>query len=314
MSDNARRIISLLKDPEQMDPQMLQHMRQVADYHPYFTLAHALVAKGTHMLGEGDADEKIGKASLYVTDRGQLKRLIMGGGVSPPQVASRGDERAPASVQTPPAVDTAQVDAPSSEGVVDGAEGSLHTVEDTGHEQLLREVQENLEALKKSRASYAVQEDTIYAKEMADTLRRVKDSLQEELSGEEVVSEAEEKQRIVEALEAQGSRAQAAKHLGMSDKALSKKMEAYEIPMPKRTRGRAKSSPEASPPNLQDDLSVPSQQLETPIPSETLAKVYLKQGKIEKAIGVYEKIAYFHDERREALEQKIKELREQADN
>ena len=268
MSDNARKIISLIKDPERIDSQMLQHMRQVADHHPYFTLAHALVAKGTHMLGEGDANEKIGKASLYVTDRGQLKRLIMG--VLPsPSVAPSGGVRVPAPAQTPPAADTVS-DASPSGGVADDTEGALHIAEDADHEQLLHEVHENLEALKRSRASYAAQEDAIYSEEMADTLRRVKDSLQEDLPDEAEESAAGERQRIEEALDAQGSRARAAKHLGMSDKALSKKMEAYEIPTPKRTRGQAKSSPsEAAPPNLQDDLSVPSQQLEAPIPSET---------------------------------------------
>lgn len=51
---------------------------------------------------------------------------------------------------------------------------------------------------------------------------------------------------------------------------------------------RRKADPKAN--QEQQDLSEPSIELEKEIVSENLAKLYLKQGKTDKAISIYEKL------------------------
>lgn len=309
-----------------MDARMLQYMRQVANHHPYFALAHALVAKGTYMLGEADANKQIGKASLYVADRGQLKRLILDS-PSPSRVkkdsvhpSSSTSARQAVGLPAPPTSPTS----PSTPSPADDTHDVVNNL--LNRERLISEVYQSLETLKKSKESYLAREDALYSQEMQDAIQRVKASLREKsvpknaedseyFSRRRVddveTASAEERESIVAALARVGSRSKAARLLGMSDRLLAKKMKAYDIPTLRK--GGAKPVQEGASIHGEEDLAASSQRLNETIPSEPLADLYIKQGKIQKAIEVYEKMAYLYRERREDMEDKIRRLREQDD-
>ena len=326
--NDVKRLVSLIKNPRQMDARALQYMRQVVSHHPYFALAHVLVAKGTYLLREEDAREKIGIASLYTVDRARLRRIILeDSSSSPDTVRDVSVSLAPAPPQksAPPPKAVPAPSAPAAPSLP--LEEMKSTASDAlAHDRLVSDVYENLERLNRSKSAYLAKEAALYSEELRDTISRVKDSLKEEYAPEVEVRggyfsaprggldeiTGDDRRQIEEALERHGTQARAARFLGISPRLLAKKMKEYGIPATKRERERF-SQPEEPSLGEQEDLSMISQRLEEAIPSERLADLYIKQGKFENAIEVYEKMASLYQDRREDIEDKLKKLRDQSD-
>ncbi len=69
-------LLTLIKSPHQINPTAITKLNQVLERYPYFQLAYTLVAKIKYDEAPQKALKAIQLASLYATDRKQLKLLL----------------------------------------------------------------------------------------------------------------------------------------------------------------------------------------------------------------------------------------------
>tara|TARA_B100000700_G_scaffold300640_1_gene369026 strand:+ start:525 stop:1214 length:690 start_codon:yes stop_codon:yes gene_type:complete len=73
---NTEKIISLIKNPNQINKQDITFLEDISIKHPSFSLSHILLAKGLLNCESIRYNHKLKKAALYSFDRKQLFKLI----------------------------------------------------------------------------------------------------------------------------------------------------------------------------------------------------------------------------------------------
>ena len=75
---NKQKFIELLREPSTITREELSGLENVTRQYPYFQSAHLLLAKGSKLVKDPRAKQKINSAALYSTDRVLLKKYISG--------------------------------------------------------------------------------------------------------------------------------------------------------------------------------------------------------------------------------------------
>lgn len=75
---NKAELISLLRDPAEIQKGHLDDLEGILEDYPFFLAARLLLAKGSKELHEKSAKERIASAAIYSTDRVLLKKYLSG--------------------------------------------------------------------------------------------------------------------------------------------------------------------------------------------------------------------------------------------
>lgn len=70
------KLISLLKNPQELTVDMLPELKEVAEQYPYFAQVHQLIARILHDTGDIQAEQYVQKAALYAADSRNLYFLL----------------------------------------------------------------------------------------------------------------------------------------------------------------------------------------------------------------------------------------------
>lgn len=74
---NKSRFLSIIKNPQGLDEKSLQALEELAIAHPYCQAIHVLIAKGYDLLSKEGFEKKLNHAAVYASDRKHLKAIIV---------------------------------------------------------------------------------------------------------------------------------------------------------------------------------------------------------------------------------------------
>ena len=147
---NRQQILALIRSPETMNARKLQQVERLLGQYPYFQGAHVLAARGKYRMRRPDARRNMTLASLYVTDKDQLKkfmsRKVKTVSVRPPGKYSPTKSRSP---RKPPSVPTT----PKPSTYVE------KTLPNTERERLVGEVMSEVQALRHNMQQFEYSEE-----------------------------------------------------------------------------------------------------------------------------------------------------------
>jgi len=348
---NKKEVLQIIRNPKAISIGQLKEIEEMAADYPYFQGAHTLVAIGKKSQSSPEAQQSVVKAALYATDRQYLKELLAGNvKAAEPAPAATVEETttventpepvveaaekpaveeevaaAPeevAEVAEQPAVeeDTAPVEAKAAEEppfepdpVITDADDHPHgLLSDSEHDDLLRQVFQNLEALKKTKSHYLEVERKLEDAEFEEAQAKAVKKATSNQEKEKPAPKKTTKSAAADTATAKKKIAKAtapAKDKKKSPASAKAKKPTKAAPEPKTpadpTKKKEQSSiidefiknnPSIRPQTTSDaktpvkDLSEPSQQLKDEVVTENLAQILTRQGKNERAIEVYEKL------------------------
>lgn len=352
---NKKEILQVIRNPKTLDEARLGEVEKVAAEFPYFQGAHTLIAVARERLKLDGHRQSLARAALYTTDRKFLKTLIESIAAGPHEqieeqetaaVAPVAADIPPAVVEPGPAPETSTVvSQPATEKIQaeqekelsqkkskfhveddireDAEEKDLNEILYLSHDDLLKEVFQNLEELKKSKTYYLEVERQIEDAEFEEaqakavkkattrqspgkTASKTKPATPVNKNGKSAAAVAPKTKKETEkGAEVKITRAD------NEEKALQapRKLDQLQIIDEFIRKNPTIKSP--SPADLKApavDLSAPSQQLKDDLVTENLALIYIKQGRKDKAIDVYRKLILKFPQKKSYFAAQIKDL------
>ena len=73
---NKSRLLSIIKNPKNLEDKSLQALEELATAHPYCQIIHILIAKGYDLRSKEGFEKKLNHAAVYAADRKHLKDII----------------------------------------------------------------------------------------------------------------------------------------------------------------------------------------------------------------------------------------------
>ena len=311
-------LLSLLKQPEAIAAETLTDLEELARQYPYFQAVHTLIAKAKHDEQASDAEAALHRAAIYAPDRRHLRKLILEEVHRSPSEAPSTDEAAPSSAEVAvteiqkdagpmadavelsgPATeqDSEPVDAPvvspeASEPVVteeNEPEATINTVESESETIVVTEENEGEPMADEEQELVPSAEPTTI--DEADERDSVYDALEKNLKNLQEVRSAQrpEDQKPL----ASGTTQQEQQEL--MDKFVSQEHDKLSTPM----------DLEATIADLAERSTLAPEELVT----ENLAEIFIKQGKVEKGLALYEKLSLKFPEKKAYFADKIEQLK-----
>lgn len=96
---NKSKFLNLLKNPTNIEENVLLSIEEMAATYPYCQAFHVLIAKGYDTLSKGDFEKKLNHAAVYTADRKHLKDIIINDLFKYPSSVNDVDKPAPAHVE-----------------------------------------------------------------------------------------------------------------------------------------------------------------------------------------------------------------------
>tara|TARA_R110001606_G_scaffold255638_1_gene403632 strand:+ start:66230 stop:67312 length:1083 start_codon:yes stop_codon:yes gene_type:complete len=339
---NKKEVLQIIRNPKAITTGQLKDIEEMAADYPYFQGAHTLVAIGNKSQSSPDAQKSVVKAALYATDRMYLKELLAGNisqrdtaVIESPPVEPAKEEKPP--VEQPEVVEEPVAEAPQVAPVAaaptqqeeeaeappfepdptpsDTDYSSHEHLSDSEHDDLLKQVFANLEALKKTKSHYleverkledaefeeaqakAVKKATSnQAKPKPSQKKTVKTSARDTSATKKKIAKTttsgQAKQKSAGATKGKAAGSSASKPATAKTGAnpIKKNDQASIIDAFIKTNPSIKPQTQESQKADTKDLSEPSQKLKDELVTENLALILTKQGKNERAVEVYEKL------------------------
>ena len=318
----------------------LKEVEKIASDFPYFQGAHTLVAIGHEKFHDPEIKKSLTRAALYATDRKFLKGLLSslkavaptaGGNpeneikqpqpdfeIDIPVAPKAAKAKTPALAEAAPAA-SAQTATETEKDVInrkskfhvadeerqDAEEKDLSEVLYLSHDELLKEVFQNLEELKKTKSQYLEVE------------RKIEDAEFEEAQAK-AVKKANSNQKTRKNQDGQSAQktGKSAKKSSQAKAASPKeekppkgKVDQNEIIdefIKKNPSIKTQTSNPAKTKVL--DLSAGSLKMKEELVTENLATIYIKQGRNDKAIEVYQKLIWKYPQKKTYFAAQIQEL------
>lgn len=283
MGFDKQSLLNLMSYPNDISEQELEELKSVLDQYPYFQLGHSLVAKAKHDKQTSDARQALAQASVYAPNRRMLRSLFYDDlhidlsvqnlhtqEDKPNTTTEMHSEATKEETQTPHA-ESGQLEETSSESIVTkpSAEDSSTTTDDfVQSDEVYNELEENLRQLRESKNQY--DEDNEVSK---------------------LVDKEEMAASTPDDSEDQGS-------FDEQDELINRFIDSSDA-------GEIKIKPSDGE-TSEEDLSEASTHVKEDPTTENLAEIYVRQGKVAKAIEIYDKLILKYPEKK-AYFAKIKE-------
>lgn len=269
-------------------------LHDLAKNYPYSQIIHTLVAKANNDAKTEIASQTLNYAAMYATDRHVLRELIQ-------ETPSQSDD---ASSSDPSPASPKQVNsdsaAPAKSKPLQGKKKiTVNLGEISGDSELLRdEILVDLEALKKSKATYlewlseansasASQKASTSDREEKPSTKPAEKNSAKKTSKKEKSALKEKKKKIPKKdLKPKKKDSEKQNHEKPPLKDQQELIENFITKEPRINAKPLKSS------ESQPDLSVASTSFNEDLVSENLANIFVNQGKKEKAIDIYKKLIW----------------------
>ena len=304
MSFKQPQLWDALQHPRDISSDTVAEMETLADKCPYFQLLYTLIAKAKHDQQTPDAYESLGKAAAYAPDRRLLRQIFYDDLVLTLPDSS---ETGLPVIESPPVIATKEepdLDLTSDETASEEGDAAPE-IEDTPTEPTDTTTDGIVE--EETEEAVDTEEDDSLREELTQTLPVLQDSKEELPDSIEAtntndspadITETEEGSPLLDQLE------------GISDEPTPRNpnqsmqqdiIDRFVKANPSITRD---SSLEPS----STDLSTESTELPDDMVTENLAEIMLKQGKVGKAVDLYQKLMLKFPEKKTYFAQKIDQL------
>ena len=316
-------LLPLLKQPEAIAAETLTDLEELARQYPYFQAVHTLIAKAKHDEQASDAEAALHHAAIYAPDRRHLRKIILEEVHRSPSEVPLTDEATPSPAEvavTEIQKDAEPTDAPMA-GAVELSGSATEQVEEPvasfeASEPIVTEENEpeaTLDTVKNEPETVVVAEDhdpepTIAEEEapsVAEPVIATEPTTTDEADERESVYDALEKnlKNLQEVRSAQRTEDQKPLVSGttqreqqeLMDKFVSQEHDKLSTPM----------DLEATIADLAERSTLAPEELVT----ENLAEIFIKQGKVEKGLALYEKLSLKFPEKKAYFADKIEQLK-----
>ncbi len=289
---NIIRLNELLTNPSLATKEDYQNMKQLANNHPYAQFLKILLSKIAQIIKDEDEVKMLHTAAIYSADRTVLKKLYTKDKyqyVFPPdEVMLHEDTEVFPEINEDEHLETD--DKPKA------STGENPTEQTNKNENLAHDVIDNLEKFKDLREKYNhlihEESDSSETDEKTSTESPVVEAQKENKSTPETLSDDTDNEQDI------------ARHIyqpdyqkRLIDNFMSNLNTQQERPLPPKKKEQ---------PN--EDLSGESTSFDDDIVTETLAKLCIKQGKIDKAIEIYRKLIWKFPQKKAYFAARIEEL------
>ena len=339
-------LLPLLKQLEAIAAETLNDLEELARQYPYFQAVHTLIAKAKHDQQTPDAEAALHRAAIYAPDRRHLRKIILEEVHRSPSEAPSTDEAAPPPVEAPAVgKDLEPVDAPMAGAVEPSEPATEENLEPVDTPVVPPEVsepatEEDTEPVEEPVASFEASEPVVTeenepeatidtVKNEPETIVVAEDHDPEPTIAEEeapsvaepviateptTTDEADERESVYDALEKNlknlqevrsAQRTEDQKPLAsgttqreqqeLMDKFVSQEHDKLNTPM----------DLEATIADLAEKSTLAPEELVT----ENLAEIFIKQGKVEKGLALYEKLSLKFPEKKAYFADKIEQLK-----
>jgi len=294
-----QKLLDIIKSPYQLDDRTLAVLQKLSDDYPYCQTLQILLAKNLQEKDKLHFEAQVNKASAYAVDRRKFQRYISNRDkpqelIVQEEIKEKVDEpHKEAIIQTQPQSELIATTTPSDKQPQPAKSSPMSLVEIV--KRRLREIQERDKASreKNNTTDQAVQEENL------------PEQVQEK-PHEEATVEGREPIAVV------GNKPDREPETkpddGFTESGIKKKKPDINFLIEKflKEEPRIKVSKEL--PERQEDLSATSTNEDPQLVSETLAVVFLKQGKKEKALDIYEKLCLKYPEKSSYFAKKILDI------
>jgi tetratricopeptide (TPR) repeat protein len=288
MSFKQAELWEAVQRPREISSETVEQMEEVVKRYPYFQLVHTLIAKAKHDQQTPDAYGALGRAAIYAPDRRLLRRVFYDEltvvlpnsetEARPPDLAAvvavtDSDESLPTNLDE--VTSTKQSPDPvAEEAVTPVAEESVsdQTFEEKEGESLREELAKTLKDLR-ARKGQAAESQAVDERPDAEEVSRT------DVPGTDVPGTDVPRTRQQEIIDR------------------------FVAANPQITRDTSATNENAP------DLSASSSAFQDDLVTENLAEIMLKQGKIDKAVSIYEKLMVKYPEKKAYFAQKIEQLK-----
>ena len=316
-------LLPLLKQPEAITAETLTDLEELAWQFPYFQAVHTLIAKAKHDQQAPDAEAVLHRAAIYAPDRRRLRKIILEEVHRPP--AELADELAPPLTEAPTVEKEAEpVDAPvvSPEVPEPTIEEASEPMEEpvVSFEASEPVVTEENEPEATINATESEPEITVVAEEQALEPRTAEQEEAPSVAEPAITpepnttDEADERESVYDAL---------GKNLKNLQEVRSAQRPEDQKPL---TSGTTQQEQQelmdkfvnqehdklSTPMDLEAtiaDLAEKSTQAPEELMTENLAEIFIKQGKVEKGLALYEKLSLKFPEKKAYFADKIEQLK-----
>lgn len=284
---DINRLNELLTDPSLSTKEDYQTLKQLADEYPYAQFLKILLAKIAQILNEDDQEKKLHSAAIYSADRKVLKKLYTQKNFQ----YVFGQEQITIEDQTVVFPEKYMDQAIGETENPEAATADVPTHDETEQEDdaILDEVLENLNKLKDLRKKYDQPESDESEVESGESNAPATEIGKEE--DQPVDREPEDSQEDAPPHQPSDYQKQ------LIDDFISK-----------LNKEQRKTVLPVSTEKVTEDLSSLSTSFDGDLVTETLAKLCIKQGKIDKAIEIYRKLIWKFPQKKAYFAARIEEL------
>lgn len=309
MGFNQQTLQKIMSDPSSISEKELEELQHVVIEYPYFQLGHTFIAKAKHDRQAPDASETLHLAAIYAPSRRRLKHLFYGefqnpaSDISPTESSTRSSAEKP--IQAPDANTSEQL---AAETKTTGQDASAPEKIRESSDNIYKELEENLQHVRTSRKS------NVENKAEDDSSDKKKEGYSEETradkptSGDPEVQSDDQKQSTykvpylldylqdIEPIQSDRLGINQQHQRELIDKFMNSERDV-------RVRWRYQ---EKEP----EDLSEKSKGASGSFVTENLADIYVRQGKKEKAVDIYQKLILKYPHKKTYFAEKIESLKE----
>ncbi len=329
--------IKFINNPELLNNESLKLIKGILDEYPYFQVAHLLYLKNLKNINSPDLEERIHYSSAFISDRQVLFEVLYFIDDSKLYAKSKNQNDSKLSIESKPKEQNNKSIKKNEESVKktednnvnnkfrrqikDGFEGMANNISDTISSQLKHYSSRNDDELKYSPELFFVEED-LKNKEKEEDILFIDDNIEKEedpvevLINENVDNELED---TIEFLEIENKKTDIKKDakeiFNINDYSFSIEFNDEGSEKDKLISKFVINNPRMDTNNEYYDskgidLSEKSIEENNELLSETLIKVYVKQGYFDKAIKAYEKLSLKYPKKNTYFASQIKMIKE----
>jgi len=289
MGLDQQTLLSLMSFPGEISDTETKLLEEVLEKHPYFQLGQSLLAKAKHDQQAPDAYQALSRAAVSVPDRRLLRQLFYDNLRIDPNGTSRPTTNASSSEDEQKLASAPQAPVSSENYFSSLAEDqpSQDTLPSVESDEVYNELEENLRKLRESKNRLSEEEK----KKIADSGDEDHVYLPLERQLDLPSSTPFKEERFF----------QEKTYLAKNQSQQSELIDQF-ISSGKETQIRAKADQEHK---KEIDLSTDSTAVSDNIISENLADIYLRQGKKDKALEIYQKLIWKFPEKKSYFAAKI---------